>query len=225
MKRKELKVGKNIKINGVHYCATHSGKMAGMISLSTSCTNNTRCQERAASDDANNICAHCFSFSQMAHYSSMVPCYENNTDILTSRILSDDEIPVINHMYFRFESFGDLNNSIQVINYFKIASMNKSVKCALWTKNPDIIESAIKAGYKKPANLVIIVSSHLIDSRIDIDRIKTLYPFIDKVFTVYNPETVKAENITINCGARSCLACGKCYSKKKTGKYINELLK
>lgn len=223
----KLSAGKNIKVNGLHYCGSHSGKMAGMISLSTGCTNNTRCMERAADDSENNICSHCFSFSQMARYSNMVPCYEKNTEILTSRFLQDDEIPEIKHCYFRFESFGDLNNIIQVANYFKIASApyNAKVTFALWTKNPDIIENAMKTlGIKKPKNLVIIVSSHFINNAYEITELKKVFPFVDKVFTVYSEEYAKENGIKINCGARSCLQCGACYSKR-TSKVINELLK
>ena len=46
------------------------------------------------------------------------------------------------------------------------------------------------------------------------------FDFVDKVFTVY----ADCEGVEINCGARNCFECHKCYTKNKT-EYINEKLK
>lgn len=48
--------------------------------------------------------------------------------------------------------------------------------------------------------------------------------YVDKVFTVYDEKTILAENININCGARCCATCRRCYSKE-TEKVISEKLK
>ena len=69
-------------------------------------------------------------------YKNLNACLERNTKILTGRILKEAEIPMINASFFRFESFGDLINVTQVINYFHICKKNKHVHFALWTKNP-----------------------------------------------------------------------------------------
>ena len=50
------------------------------------------------------------------------------------------------------------------------------------------------------------------------------YDFIDKIFTVYDKNYINARDVNINCGAKSCLTCHKCYVRSKT-KYINEKLK
>ena len=50
------------------------------------------------------------------------------------------------------------------------------------------------------------------------------YDFIDKIFTVYDKDYISAHDVSINCGAKSCLTCHKCYVKSKI-KYINEKLK
>ena len=75
-------------------------------------------------------------------------------------------------------------------------------------------------GYKKPENLNIIISSLFINKQLNISN----YNFADKVFTVYDKKTATDRNININCGARDCSTCLKCYTKNDI-KVINELLK
>ena len=155
----------------------------------------------------------------MKIYPSMEKPMVENQRILTSEILPAEKLPRINNIYFRFESFGDLNNATQVKNYFNICYKNPRVKFALWTKNPDYIAKAIKMGYEKPANLNIVLSSLFIN----VQR-KTRYEFVDKVFTVYDKNYIAENNTDINCGARNCFKCGLCYEKNGV-KIINEKLK
>jgi len=207
------------KETGVHYTTKHTGKMAGMQSLSTSCLENTFCQMYAK--DPQKICSHCYAQNRMKMYPSMQKCLRQNTEILTGRRLSYDEIPLLNAALFRFESFGDIQNEIQVINYFNICYKNPHVNFALWTKNPGIIKRAIEIYCEvKPVNLQIVLSSHFLNIVEDHSN----YDFIDKVFTVYDQNHIDNNNIEINCGARSCLACRKCYFNNGV-KYINEKLK
>ena len=106
-----------------------------------------------------------------------------------------------------------------MINYFHICKKNKHVHFALWTKNPWIIEEALDASERKPSNLQIIYSSPCINDQADPG-----YDFIDKIFTVYDKDYISTHDVSINCGAKSCLTCHKCYVKSKI-KYINEKLK
>lgn len=204
------------KETGVHITTVHTGKMKGMMSLSTSCLENPYCKAYSQKEDM--ICSHCYSIAQMDRYKNMQGCFENNTKILTSKILK--VFPMLNCVFFRFESFGDIQNVTQVINYFNICKANKYVRFALWTKNPNIISQAIEQGNAKPKNLQILLSSHYMNKPTDVSK----WDFIDKVFTVYDKPTIKKENVDINCGARNCLMCHKCYTKNKT-KNINEELK
>lgn len=211
---------KRADLGGLHYCTNHTGKMNGLHSLSTSVAVNPYCIKRQA--NGYSICAHCFSASMMKQYKALNEATTRNAEILTASVLPVEVLPLIPSRYFRFESFGDLINVNQVINYFNIARKNPDTLCALWTKNPHIVAKAIAAGHDKPANLQIVLSSPLINKPIK----ATKYAFIDKVFTVYDKEGAKAVNI--NCGARSCLACGRCYRPNPEGVallYVNELLK
>nr|DAZ81353.1 MAG TPA: hypothetical protein [Caudoviricetes sp.] len=208
------------KVSGVHYTLRHTGKMAGMMSLSTSCTMNKNCLYR--SKNPKTVCSHCYAQRQLKIYKTLEKCLIKNTEILTGRVLEDRELPIINALYFRLESFGDLNNTTQVINYFNLCKKNKNVRFALWTKNLWLIESVLNAGVKKPSNLQIIYSLPILNDKNE--TIFAWYPFVDKVFTVFTKDYIKENNIEINCGAESCLKCAKCY-KKNNVKYINEQLK
>ena len=205
------------KISGLHFTTQHSGKMSGMVSISTSVTTNERCAKNAQIKGS--ICEKCFAAKQMKVFPSMEKPMVENQRILTSEVLPLELLPTINSLYFRFEAFGDLNNAIQVKNYFNLCYKNPRVKFALWTKNPDYIAEAIRDGYEKPDNLNIVLSSLFINK----ER-PNVFPFVDKVFTVYDPEHIAAENIDINCGARNCFDCGLCYEKNGVT-VINEKLK
>ena len=220
-KDKVLTINEAEKVSGVHYTLNHQGKMTGMMSLSTSCTCNTYCKER--SENKNTVCSHCYAQRQMKIYKNLEKCLVKNTEILAGRVLDNRELPVINALYFRLEAFGDLNNITQVINYFNLCKKNPGVRFALWTKNLWLIENVINhAHINKPKNLNIIYSSPFLDE--SNEKIFVFYQFVDKVFTVYDKEFIKKNDIEINCGAKNCLSCAMCYKKNKI-KFINEKLK
>lgn len=202
----------------------HTGKMADMISISTSCLENPNCKKNRNVDGS--ICQHCYAASLLSMRKTQREKLSKATELLTSQIIDYSEIPYINALYFRFEAFGDLNNSIQVINYFNIARKNPETTFAIWTKCPFIIDYAMKEyGIEKPENVIIIISSLFVNKSLDYNKMKSLYPFIDKVFTVYDPEYIEQNNININCGARHCASCLQCYKKDNNIVYINEKLK
>lgn len=203
---------------GLHFTIKHTGKMEGMQSLSTSTIINPICRARAK--DPNSICSKCYAAKMLERYSNLEQCLIRNTEVLTSSVL--EVMPIINASVFRFESFGDLMNSTQVINYFNIAKANPKTTFALWTKNPIFIEQAIKQGNSKPKNMIIIYSScELNKPEFDIFE---RFSFIDKVFTVYAKQYIIDNDIDINCGGRKCIECQRCYSKR-TGKAVREQVK
>ena len=214
---KNITLHNSRKHNGLHFTTNHSGKMSGMVSISTSVTTNERCKKNASIEGS--ICEKCFASKQMRVFPTMEKPMVENQRILTSSVLPMELLPTINNLYFRFEAFGDLNNDIQVMNYFNLCYKNPKTKFALWTKNPDYIESAIKQGYEKPKNLNIVLSSLFINQ----ER-KSKYDFVDKIFTVYDPQYIEENNVSINCGSRNCFDCGLCYEKNNVT-IINEKLK
>lgn len=212
------------------------GKMTNVMTLTTCATINMNCIKRSKIVGA--VCEYCFAIESLGWKESVRKAYEKNTYILTNTILDDYTINCIvklciyfNIKYFRFESHGDLNNKIQLINYFNISRALESigVKTALWTKELLILKSievlykntGLKE-YQKPENMTIIASSlFLNDNNLSIEC-----AYVDKVFTVYTYDYIIENDININCGSRDCFGCGLCYAKIENGSYyVNECLK
>lgn len=204
--------------SGLHFTTQHTGKMKGMYSLSTACSVNPQCQRNSKIEGS--ICSKCFAIKQMKRYPNMRDPFEKNFKILTESILDDSVLPYTNCLFFRLESFGDLGSPIQAANYFNLARKNPQTKFALWTKNPKFIAQAIEMGYSKPDNIQIIYSSLFINKR-NVPKMD----FIDKVFTVFEKGK---EDSPINCGAKCCYTCHRCYDRNPKGVkvgIINETLK
>lgn len=198
-------------------CRNHEGKMEGMLSLSTSPLMNQYCVKRRKVDSM--ICSHCFSCALGEQRTTLKEKLKRNTKILTEKIYPIEFFPTLNVLFFRLESFGDLNNATQLINFFHLCLRNPLVRFTLWTKNTFILKKVRKLGYSKPKNLIIIQSSFYLNK---VDPIRDQW--VDKVFTVFDKVYAAEHNIAINCGARHCLSCETCYTDNDTI-YINELLK
>lgn len=211
---------------GIAFSTKMTGKMACMLSLSTS-PHGERCRENA---ERYEVCKHCYAKACDAQYRQLHAMLLENLRILTAEIIPINEWVRINYNAWRFvrlESFGDVNNGIQIVNYFNLCKANPKVTFSVWTKNIDLYYKAIADGNEKPANLIIIASSPMLNTPW---RIPEKYRgIIDKVFTVYTYEYIREHNLTpcfINCGARSCKACQRCYRRNGSGiEYVNEILK
>ena len=210
-------------------CDNHNDKMAGLCSISTSPLCNPHCEKRHnLPKEAGCICSYCYSEIMNDRFARLRNKLIRNTELLTEQLIPVEDIPVLNSPtgFYRFEAFGDLINSIQVMNYFHFARYNPQTQFALWTKNPWIIKEAIeKHGLKKPDNLIIVLSSPIINKALDYNVMKQVYPFIDYTFTVYTKEYAAENNIKIVCGGNSCAMCGKCYLASHDQRNITELLK
>ena len=189
-------------------------KMQGMLSLSTSPLTNAGCIRNCKV--AGSICQSCYSITSNKMYVNLRNMIQGNKDILTKYIIPTHELPFINHTIFRFESHGDINNSVQLQNYVNIANNNRHVVFALWTKQYAIAEKFFDK-VDKPRNFVLIYSSIMTNHELKLKNFR----HVDKIFTVYDKETIESKKITINCGAKSCLSCRSCYRKGGV-KYIRE---
>lgn len=204
---------------GIHITQRMTGKMEGFMSLSTSPLSNLLCMARRAIEGC--ICNKCYSCAMQKQYSALAKCLAKNTEVLTTTEIPVEEFPLINAHAFRLEAFGDVQNETQVKNYFNFCRRNRRTLFSVWTKNYGIYHEVIESGVKKPANLIIIISSPLINHEADL----SLCPHADKVFTVYAKEYAEEHNVVINCGKRKCLSCMQCYSRAGSPTIINELLK
>ena len=212
------------KVYGVHITTKHSGKMAEFASLSTSPSANRFCAARAKCRGS--ICEKCYAMRMAKRYSTLETALTRNHDVLTSKVIPVEEMPILNFLMFRLEAFGDVENSTQIVNYFNLCRRNPRVQFSIWTKNVSLFRDIFANGYMgekvaKPKNLIIIISSPFVNKAEDISS----HPFADKVFTVYDEGYAKSHGISINCGSLSCASCQRCYNKADRTRYINELVK
>ena len=205
------------KSTGIHFTLNHTGKMEGMQSLSTSCVVNPACIARMK--DEKSICSKCFAAAMHKRYAPLAKRTENNVRLLSAKLYEVEELPRINAAFFRFESFGDLGSVTQARNYLRICKRNPWTRFALWTKNPGFLAQAIREE-GKPDNLNVILSSPFMNVTADASR----WEFVDKTFTVWTKDAVKAQAVAINCGDRRCMECRLCYEKNSVTA-INETLK
>ena len=205
---------------------SHTGKMEGIDSFSTAAEKNERCKARAKNPDL--ICFYCYAISIAEMRKGLKEKLILNTIFFTTYRLEKKDIPFINSAVFRLESFGDLNNTTQAINYILIVTVNSHCYFAWWSKNPDIIKKAMKEeGLKDlPVNTDIIYSIPEINpcmTRKIFLELKKEYPFIKKLFGVFTKQYIQENDIVINCGAKACLQkCRKCYTKSDRTIFIRE---
>ena len=206
-------------------------KLCGMQSVNTSVKCNPICIARIRKameeNDDKCICISCFADYQLNYKASLQRALTENTRILTSHDLTDEEIASIN-LYTRFvriESFGDVQNVTQAKNYIRIMYANPDIGFGVWTKNYGIWFMAFNA-LGKPENCSFVVSSVHLNK---IDSFPAKYErYVDHVFTVYDVEDYDAletsEDYTL-CAGIQCKACGyKCY-KKNTPRNVFEKIR
>lgn len=196
--------------------STHSGKLSGMQSLSTSCMDNPRCALYAKCEGS--ICEKCYARNYQTFRGTLKNAMMKNGEVLREKLL--DEYPILNAAYFRIESFGDVANVTQARNYIRLAKRNPQTTFGWWTKNPDIVDAAILLE-GRPENIVFIISSVYQNRRMNPFK---RYPWVDKVFTVYTEDYIEEHRVSINCGENQCMGCLQCY-KRGGCKYINEKIK
>ena len=203
-----------------------TAKMAGVPAISTACLCNPLCLARMKNGEA--ICAHCFAAASLKQYRASLEHAVLNYKLLNSCVLPVDMLPVFGNVRFvRVEWSGDVGSEIQVENYANIARKNNEIIFGWWSKNIRMIEKVFDR-IGKPENVILIQSSLKVN-----EEEEPASKYVDKVFTVYSKEYIKnsrefivnGENVLINCGARSCVGCRKCYRKDGKHYYIREQLK
>ena len=204
---------------------THSGKMSGIPSINTSALCNSICEQRRK--DSDTVCANCYACNYLSYRKTLREKCERNHVFYTTKALSKEDIPTINNKYFRFESFGELENVQQLANYNEIAWYNSDTLFTLWTKNMHIVREFLAVECIAD-NLHIIASSRFVNVS-DMEYYKKNYSgMFNAVFTVYTKEYASKNNININCGSKNCLDCLLCY-RDVNWDYdpfeINEILK
>lgn len=184
-----------------------SGKLEGIPAINTNTLSNDFCIDQNKRKN-NSICTYCYSVTMLQTFrKSCVKSFQHNSDLLSSKVIHPDGLPIINSAFFRFSGHGELINNNHFINLINICVKNPSVNFALWTKRVTIIRDVLKM-HKKPKNLILIYSNPKIDH-----ILKKIPKNFDKVFN----------NVTsgaVNCSPKrsACLSCLKCYKFSKSEK-------
>ena len=206
-----------VNASPIHVSDSMSGKMTGIPSISTSCLVNPICIARMK--DGDSICAHCFAETTLKRYTACGRAMESNFHLLNDSVLDTELLPrFANVAIVRIESFGDVASVTQAINYANICKANPTVTFAWWSKNMKICKEAFDI-VGKPDNVIMVESSPKLNVQAEIST-----DIVDKVFTVYDEKTIAEKSVEINCGARCCATCRRCYSKT-TESVVNEKLK
>ena len=206
-------------------------KLAGIDSVGTTMQGNERCNQRILTalltGDLDNICLKCYADRLTSTYKPLDAKLEVNLFILSTRILTEEEIANINLLTFfvRIESFGDVMNKTMCINYINIIRYYNMQNFAIWSKNLDLwCETFDEIG--KPENTTFVFSSTHIDK---VDPVPAKWAhYVDHVFTVCSTAEKAMEMCKlydgIPCAGIKCLVkCGcKCY-KRDTKKYVFEV--
>jgi hypothetical protein len=129
-----------------------TGKLDGFKAISTNTVTNSFCIKMNATGDT--ICRQCYSHGMLKSYrKNMQGALQRNSDLLSSRILDQSELPTILDAFFRINAHGELIN----------AEHNPHCNVAVWTKRKDIV-GRMFAKRTKPSNLILIWSNPKIDS-------------------------------------------------------------
>lgn len=203
----------------------HQGKMTLIPSISTNKKLNENCRKMSSSGNCDCICTHCYADNVMAMYPKLEASLTNNTAVLT-RELTFAEIKTISKFFLntaiaRFESFGDLNNETQLLNYIRIARAAKHTRFALFTKQYGIVRKYFESGKRFPDNVTLILSSPYIDHVLNEAMVDVFKQYHRRVitFTVTRDKT----NPGINCGQRRCIECRNCYDAKNPKNVIERI--
>lgn len=206
-------------------CFDHTGKMEGMVSVSTCCLENPLCKKNQAIEGS--ICSHCYAKTMQEMYKDLYAKDVENINLWTKEIIDEKDLPEVNARWFRFESFGDIFNEIHLTNYMNFAKKNPKTRFTLFTKNYGVALAYFKE-HKCPENVNIMISSLFLNKRINLEPFYETGAFESgqcKVFTVFDYNFLKEHpEVNINCGSRSCLGCRRCYEKNSTIE-VNEILK
>ena len=197
-----------------------TGKLEGFQAISTNTVTNEYCQKQYKKQDAKNICTFCYSHNMLNTFrKNMQASLQRNTDLLNSKVLHPDALPIINSAFFRFNAHGEFaldkkQGTINLENYVNIALKNPHCTFSLWTKRFDIIKPYFD-NHEKPKNLILIYSSPLTN------HIMTKIPkHFDKTFnTVIETDFIEKQN----CTGQKCRDCLLCYKKNTTSIIVEKV--
>lgn len=215
-KGRRLNVVEFEALTGVMFSHMMDGKMKNVLALSTNCMGNPRCIGNRMNDES--VCVKCFAWNNESFKATLRENTSYNLQYLSKHLIPKEMIPIITDPLLRTEAFGDSSCVMQSVNYLNIGKVNEDTTLdAIWTKSPDFYYRAVyEKGAVKGSNTQLIYSSPNLNHEVTKFKKGIGYgKVIDKVFTVYTLKWLDEHHIDphkfINCGARSCYTCRRCY--------------
>lgn len=188
-----------------------TGKMKNIPAINTNPLDNPFCNKMACSKS---VCKHCYSRAMLNGLrKNCGPAWSMNGKILSESILSDDSLPTINSVWFRFSGHGELINRNHFVNLCNIARKNPRTHFVLWSKRTDLVRKNIDM---IPPNMRLIYSNPRINN-----VLSTAPKGFDKVFNVIDDKSKHASN----CAGKACWECGICYKPENTTVCVIEKLR
>ena len=181
-----------------------SGKLDSIKSINTNTVTNDFCIKMNKAKDTNIICTKCYSHAMLKTFrKNCQPSFQRTSDLLSTRVLEQEELPLILDAFFRFDSHGELINVTNLINYVNITKKNPHCSFGLWTKRKDIINRYFKDN-DCPPNLILIYSNPKISNILS----KPPKHFHRTFNNVLEHEEVERQN----CTGQQCKNCLLCYT-------------
>ena len=181
-----------------------SGKLDSIKSINTNTVTNDFCIKMNKAKDTNIICTKCYSHAMLKTFrKNCQPSFQRNSDLLSTRVLEQEELPLILDAFFRFDSHGELINVTNLINYVNITKKHPHCSFGLWTKRKDIINRYFKDN-DCPPNLILIYSNPKISNILS----KPPKHFHRTFNNVLEHEEVERQN----CTGQQCKNCLLCYT-------------
>ncbi len=226
---KRLTVEEFEAYTGVMFSHNMTGKMDGILALSTNVLMNQRCQKRQENPDL--ICHECYAANTQLMYSYMFENTAYNAKYLSTKLIPEEVMPEIYDSELRGEPFGDSLNEIHSGNFFRMGRANPDVDFTTWSKNPSDYGKGLKLlGLTEkdiPDKSHFMMSSPRLNVEAKIPE--TYRGVFKKTFTVYTLDWLLENGKSpefINCGGRSCKKCQRCYRYfNETEPSVRELLK
>jgi len=180
-----------------------TGKLDGFKAISTNTVTNPFCIKMNKAKD-NIICSHCYSHTMLKTFrKNCQPSLQRNSDLLSTRVLEREELPLILDAFFRFDAHGELINVTNLINYVNIAKKNPHCNFGLWTKRKDLVNKYFKDN-ECPPNLILIYSNPKISNILS----RPPKHFHRTFNNVLEHEKVERQN----CTGQQCKNCLLCYT-------------
>ena len=206
-----------MKSEGIIKVSVMTGKLKGFYAINFNPLDNAFCAKMAKKEGT--VCSYCYSRRMLQTFRKNCAKPFSQNALVMSEKIHDQLLPrFMPGAFVRFLSHGELENTAQLENFFRIAEVNPATRFSLWTKRSDLLFDLYADRIKlKPTNLNIIQSSIFVNQKLD-----TQSPYTDALFTVYESE--EADNtLDFRCNGKNCRDCMHCYNPNP--KDVSEILR